>query len=316
MSAFVLLTLTGLGLAALYFLIASGLALIFGLMDVLNFAHGAFLTVSAYAAWRTAEAIGGMTGLLAAVVTGTLTGLLLAVVVERVLIRRLYGRVKEQILVTVGLSLAIPALVQAYWGADSRPFPVPEALAGTVPVLGASVPVNRFVLIAAAVAVLIGVQLFLSRTRYGLIVRAGVEDRSMVTALGVDVTKAFTLIFALGGALAGLAGVLAGLYFGSLSPHQGTSLLIFAFVVVIIGGMHSLTGVALSALAVGLVQQYTNYYVAGGFGDFAVVILLAVVILARPAPGRRSPVQWLRERTTAPRPPTAGAAAPSTGGQA
>ncbi|GAA1896337.1 branched-chain amino acid ABC transporter permease [Streptomyces sodiiphilus] len=315
MSTFLLLTLTGLGLAALYFLIASGLALIFGLMDVLNFAHGAFLTVSAYAAWRTAEAVGGMSGLLLAVITGTLTGLLLAVVVERVLIRRLYGRPKEQILVTVGLSLTIPALVQAVWGSDARPFPVPEALSGTVPVLGANVPVNRFVLIAAAVAVLIGVRLFLGRTRYGLIVRAGVEDRAMVTALGIDVTRAFTLIFALGGALAGLAGVLGGLYFGSLSPHQGTALLIFAFVVVIIGGMHSITGVALSALAVGLVQQYANYYIAGGFGDVAVIVLLALVILARPAPGRPGPLHRLRELTYARRPGPP-AAALSPGGSA
>lgn len=310
MSTFVLLTLTGFGLGALYFLIASGLALIFGLMDVLNFAHGAFLTVSAYAAWHTADTVGGTGGLLLALLTGAVVGTALAVVVERVLIRRLYGRVKEQILVTVGLSLTVPALVQAYWGPDSRPFPVPDALSGTVAVLGARVPVNRFVLIVAALLVLLGVRLFLDRTRYGLIVRAGVEDRAMVTALGIDVTRAFTLIFALGGALAGLAGVLGGLYFGSLSPHQGTSLLIFAFVVVIIGGMHSITGVALSALTVGLVQQYANYYITGGFGDFAVVILLAVVVLARPTPGRRGPVAWLRE-LTAPR----RAAAAATGGR-
>lgn len=283
MSTLVLLTLTGLGLGALYFLIASGLALIFGLMDVLNFAHGAFLTVAAYAAWRTAETVGGTGGLALAALVGTATGALLAVVVELVLIRRLYGRPREQILVTVGLSLAIPALVQAVWGADSRTFPVPESLSGTVGVLGAQVPVSRFVLIAAAGLVLAAVTLFLSRTRYGLIVRAGVEDRAMVTALGIDVTRAFTLVFAIGGALAGLAGVLGGLYFGSLSPHQGTSLLVFAFVVVVIGGMGSIPGVALSALAVGLVQQYANYYV-DGYGDFAVVALLAAVVLARPAP--------------------------------
>ncbi|MFF8633163.1 branched-chain amino acid ABC transporter permease [Streptomyces pilosus] len=293
MDTLVLLTLTGLGLGALYFLIASGLALIFGLMDVLNFAHGAFLTVACYTAWRTAETIGGIPGLLLAAVVGTATGLALAVVVELVLIRRLYGRIKEQILVTVGLSLAVPALVQTVWGADARTFPVPDALSGTVGVLGARVPVNRFLLIAVALLVLFGVRLFLSRTRYGLIVRAGVEDRAMVTALGIDVTRAFTLVFALGGALAGLAGVLGGIYFGSLSPHQGTSLLVFAFVVVIIGGLVSITSVALSALSVGLVQQYANYY-AGGYGDLAVVFLLAAVVLARPAAGTGSPLGRLR----------------------
>ncbi|MGV9811828.1 branched-chain amino acid ABC transporter permease [Streptomyces cellulosae] len=308
MDTLVLLTLTGLGLGALYFLIASGLALIFGLMDVLNFAHGAFLTVSVYAAWRTAETVGGMPGLLLAAVVGTLTGLLLAAVVELVLIRRLYGRVKEQILVTVGLSLAVPALVQTVWGADARPFPVPDALSGTVGVLGARVPVNRFLLIAVALLVLAGIHLFLSRTRYGLIVRAGVEDRAMVTALGIDVTRAFTLVFALGGALAGLAGVLGGLYFGSLSPHQGTSLLVFAFVVVIIGGLVPITSVALSALTVGLVQQYANYY-AGGYGDLAVVVLLAAVVLSRPAPGTGSPLTRLRRALTTPRTRSAGGTA-------
>ncbi|MGA4980618.1 branched-chain amino acid ABC transporter permease [Streptomyces sp. GESEQ-13] len=308
MDTLVLLTLTGLGLGALYFLIASGLALIFGLMDVLNFAHGAFLTVSVYAAWRTAETVGGMPGLLLAAVVGTLTGLLLAAVVELVLIRRLYGRVKEQILVTVGLSLAVPALVQTVWGADARPFPVPDALSGTVGVLGARVPVNRFLLIAVALLVLAGIHLFLSRTRYGLIVRAGVEDRAMVTALGIDVTRAFTLVFALGGALAGLAGVLGGLYFGSLSPHQGTSLLVFAFVVVIIGGLVSITSVALSALTVGLVQQYANYY-AGGYGDLAVVVLLAAVVLSRPAAGTGSPLTRLRRALTTPRTRSAGGTA-------
>ncbi|PWI09812.1 branched-chain amino acid ABC transporter permease [Streptomyces sp. NWU339] len=308
MDTLVLLTLTGLGLGALYFLIASGLALIFGLMDVLNFAHGAFLTVAGYTAWLTAEAVGGVPGLLLAAVVGTATGLALAVVVELVLIRRLYGRVKEQILVTVGLSLAIPAAVQTIWGADARAFPVPDALSGTVGVLGAQVPVNRFLLIAVAVLVLFGVQMFLSRTRYGLIVRAGVEDRAMVTALGIDVTRAFTLVFALGGALAGLAGVLGGIYFSSLSPHQGTSLLIFAFVVVIIGGLGSITGVALSALSVGLVQQYANYY-AGGYGDLAVIILLAAVVLARPKAGTDSPLQRLRRALTAPRAQSAGGTA-------
>ncbi|MGW5213371.1 branched-chain amino acid ABC transporter permease [Streptomyces sp. NPDC004051] len=308
MDTLVLLTLTGLGLGALYFLIASGLALIFGLMDVLNFAHGAFLTVAGYTAWRTAETVGGVPGLLLAAVVGTATGLALAVVVELVLIRRLYGRGRKQILVTVGLSLAVPAAVQTFWGADARTFPVPDALSGTVGVLGARVPVNRFLLIAVAVLVLFGVQLFLSRTRYGLIVRAGVEDRAMVTALGIDVTRAFTLVFALGGALAGLAGVLGGIYFGSLSPHQGTSLLIFAFVVVIIGGLGSIPGVALSALSVGLVQQYANYY-AGGYGDLAVIFLLAAVVLARPRAGTDAPLLRLRRALTAHRAQSAGGTA-------
>ena len=277
MSTLVLLALTGLGLGALYFLIASGLSLIFGLMDVLNFAHGAFLTAGAYAAWW---ATGHMPFPLA-VAFGVLVGAALAALVETALIRPLYDRPKEQILVTVGLGLAIPATVQGIWGADARQVKAPSSLAGTVGLAGAKVPTDRFVLILAAVAVFVGLTLFLSRTRFGLVVRAGVEDRAMVTALGIDVRKAFTLVFAIGGALAGLGGALGGVYFGSVSPGQGTSLLVFAFVVVVIGGMGSTNGVALAAVAVGLIQQFTNYYAASGLGDLAVVVILAFVLLAR-----------------------------------
>src|SRR6185295_4338099 len=123
---------------------------------------------------------------------------------------------------------------------------------------------------------------FLRFTRYGLIIRAGVENRAMVSALGIDVRRSFTLVFAIGGALAGLAGILAGMYFGSVSPGQGTGLLIFAFIVVVIGGLGSVTGSAVAAVAVGLVQQFVNYFGAAGAGDISVVALLAVVLLLRP----------------------------------
>ncbi|NUP50764.1 MAG: branched-chain amino acid ABC transporter permease [Catenulispora sp.] len=280
MSTLTLLALTGLGLGALYFLIASGLSLIFGLMDVLNFAHGAFLTAGAYAAWWA----DGHLPFYLAVAFGVAVGAAIAAVVETALIRGLYARPREQILVTVGLGLAIPALIQGVWGADARTVTPPKALAGTVGLLGARVPTDRFVLLAAALAVFAGLKVFLAKTRYGLVVRAGVEDRAMVTALGIDVRKAFTLVFAIGGALAGLAGALGGVYFGSVSPGQGTSLLIFAFVVVVIGGLGSTDGVALAAIAVGLIQQFTNYYAASGLGDLAVVVMLALVLLVRGNP--------------------------------
>src|SRR5687767_4916002 len=148
--------------------------------------------------------------------------------------------------------------------------------------LGASIPNDRFVEIACAAAVLVGLQAFLRWTRYGLIIRAGVENRAMVTALGIDVRRAFTLVFAIGGALAALAGVLSGVYFGVVDPGRGTSLLIFAFIVVVIGGFGSIGGSAVAAVAVGLIQQYANYYASSGTGDLAVVLLLAAVLPARP----------------------------------
>ncbi|MGW4380261.1 branched-chain amino acid ABC transporter permease [Kitasatospora sp. NPDC004531] len=280
MNTVVLLACTGLGLGALYFLVASGLSLIFGLMDVLNFAHGALLSIGAYAAWWAATD-GGL-GFWLAVPFGTAVGTAASVLLELALIRPLYARPRDQILATVGVGLALPALIMGIWGADARPFPQPAALAGTVDLLGATVPVNRFVLMAAALVVLVLLRLFLAKTRYGLIVRAGVEDRAMVTALGIDVRKAFTLVFAIGGAAASLGGALAGLYFGSINPGQGTGLLIFAFVVVVMGGMGSVTGAAVASVGVGLVQQFANYYTAAGLGDLSVVVLLAVLLLVKP----------------------------------
>jgi branched-chain amino acid transport system permease protein len=282
----VLLTITGLGLAALYFLVASGLSLIFGLMGVLNFAHGAFLTIGAYGTWWAAANLPGAGatgwGFVYAVTFGVAVGTFVAAVVELALIRPLYERHIEQVLVTVGLSLALVALVRAIWGADPRPFPRPEIARGTTSLLGANVPNDRFLLIATAVVVLVAVLAFLRLTRFGLVIRAGVENRTMVTALGIDVRKAFTLVFAIGGAFAALAGALGGIYLGSISPGQGTSLLIFAFIVVVIGGMSSITGTAVAAVLVGLVQQFANYYAASGVGDLSVVLLLAVVLLTRP----------------------------------
>ena len=160
---------------------------------------------------------------------------------------------------------------------------MPPWLHETTDVAGAHIPNDRWIEIARrrpSCSVLL--QLFLRRTRYGLIVRAGVENRAMVKALGIDVRKAFTLVFAIGGLAAALAGVLSGVYFGDVSPEHGTSLLIFAFIVVVIGGLGSIGGTAVAAVVVALVQQYANYYASAGIGDLVVVLLLGIVLLARP----------------------------------
>ena len=293
MSTFVLLTITGLGLGAMYFLIASGLSLIYGLMGVLNFAHGAFLTVGAYSSWWLSTQLGGVGSdvlrFLLSAAFGLLVGAVVAALVELVLIRPLYQRHIEQVLVTVGLSLAMVAWVQATWGPTERVYEAPSWLARTTEVFGARVPNDRFVEIAVAAVVLVGIVAFLRYTRYGLIIRAGVENRAMVTALGIDVRRAFTLVFAIGGLAAALAGVLSGVYFGgSIDPHRGTSLLIFAFIVVVIGGLGSIMGSAVAAVLVGLVQQYANYYGSeyldfSVLGDLSVVLMLAITLLVRPS---------------------------------
>jgi branched-chain amino acid transport system permease protein len=284
MSTIVLLTVTGLGLGGLYFLVASGLSLIYGVMRILNFAHGAFLTIGAYAGYEAGSraGAGSWPGFLLMVVVGIAAGAALALAVEVLLIRRLYQREIEQVLVTVGLGLAAVALVVGIWGTDARPLPTPPWMARTTAIAGAQIPNLRFVCIAAALAVLLGLQLLLTRTRYGLIIRAGVENRSMVSALGIDVRRTFTAVFVLGGALAGLAGVLTALYNSTVSPGMGDSLLIYAFIVVVIGGLGSVLGSALAAAAVALLQQYANFYAASGVGDLVVVVALAAVLLVRP----------------------------------
>jgi branched-chain amino acid transport system permease protein len=254
-------------------------------MRVLNFAHGAFFTVAAYAGVLTAAALPAQMlwqQWFVAVAVGVVVGGFFAAVTELVLIRPLYERPVGQVLVTVGLALATLALVEGTFGNDAREVALPDLMTQTTSILGAAIPNTRLVVIAVAAAVLAALLFFLQRTRFGLIVRAGVENRAMVSALGIDVQRAFTLVFAIGGMAAGLAGVLGATYYGTIDPVRGTSMLISAFIVVVIGGLGSIAGSALAAVLVGLMQQFLNFYAAAGVGDFAVVVLLAVVLLVRP----------------------------------
>jgi branched-chain amino acid transport system permease protein len=254
-------------------------------MRVLNFAHGAFFTVAAYAGWTVSQSLASAPiGLrwIAAVVVAILAGAIFATLTEVVLIRPLYARHIGQVLVTVGLALATIALIEGGYGADARQFSMPAWMGATTQIGGAAIPNTRLLVIGVGALVLALLLYFLRGTRYGLIVRAGVENRAMVMALGIDVEKAFTIVFALGGMAAGLAGVLGATYYGTIDPVRGTAMLIFAFIVVVIGGLGSITGSAVAAVLVGLVQQFLNFYAAAGTGDFAVILLLAGVLLVRP----------------------------------
>lgn len=283
MSTFLLVLITGVGLGALYFLVASGLSLIYGLMHVLNFAHGVFLSLGGLIGFELAARLGADQWwvFLLSILAGGVTGALIATVTELVLIRPLYERHIEQVLVTVGLAFAAVALFEGIWGADPVYIVGPGWLKETTDVFGALVPNTYWVLMIAASALLASLVLFLRYTRYGMIIRAGVENRSMVTALGIDVKKAFTLVFAIGGSAAGVGGVLAAHYTGYVSPHLGQTLLIFAFIVTVIGGLGSLTGAAVASVLVAVLQQLANYYLFGT-GDLIVVVLLAAVLLVRP----------------------------------
>lgn len=283
MSILVLTLITGIGLGALYFLVASGLSLIYGLMHVLNFAHGAFLTLSAFVGWEVARRMNteSWSGFITSILVGALVGALFATITEFALIRPLYERHIEQVLVTVGLSFAAIALFEGIWGTDPIYIAGPSWLKQTTEVLGAKIPNTYWILMIAAALVLIALVLFLRKTRYGTIIRAGVENRAMVTALGIDVRKSFTIVFAIGGAAAGIGGVLAAHYSGYVSAHLGQTLLIFAFIVTVIGGLGSLAGAAIASVIVAVLQQVANTYL-NGTGDFIVAILLAVVLLVRP----------------------------------
>lgn len=286
MSTFVLLVATGLGLAGLYFLLAAGLSLIFGLMDVLNLAHGAFFALGGYAAWTTMDALEVLdpVGLrfLVALVVAAVVGYLVGAVVEKVLIARNYGDHLAQILLTIGLGFALVALLGGVYTYDPRFLPQPDWFAETTTLAGARIPNSRILIFVVAVLVLVGLLAFLNRTRHGLVIRAGVENRAMVQALGIDVARSFTLVFGIGGALAAVGGTLGAVFFNGITPGLGTTQLIFAFIVVVIGGLGSVTGTAVAAVLVALTQQFGNFYVATGAGDVAVVALLALVLLVRP----------------------------------
>lgn len=285
MSSFVLYTVTGLGLAGLYFLLASGLSLIFGLMSVLNLAHGAFFAAGGYAAWFVMDAFEAIppgprfvVALVAAGVVGTVVG----AAVERGLVRRLYGQHVEQILLTIGLGMALVALMGGWFTYDPRLLTQPQWFLETTTLLGANIPNNRLLILGVAAVLLVALVIFLERTRHGLIIRAGVENESMVRALGIDVSRSFTIVFAVGGLLAGVGGALGAVYFNGISPNLGTTQLIFAFIVVVIGGLGSVPGTALASVLVALTQVYVNNYLGSGLGSISVVVVLAVVLLIRP----------------------------------
>lgn len=291
MSTFVAITISGLALGAVYFLVASGLSLIYGLMDVLNFAHGIFLTLGAYAGWAVATHVSQRNGamFLVTAVAAIAAGAMVAAATELLLIRPLYGNPVGQILVTIGLDLALVGLLLGGFGSDSRSIPMPGWLTAVTTIGPERIPNGDFVALGVGLAMLAALTWFLNRTRYGIIIRAGAENRDMVRALGIDVGRAFTLVFAIGGAAAGLAGLLNSVAFSSglISPLQGDQMLIFAFIVVVIGGLGSIFGAAIAAIVVSLVQVYVTFYAGSGsglaqLGNMSVVLVLAVVLLARP----------------------------------
>jgi branched-chain amino acid transport system permease protein len=253
-------------------------------MGVLNFAHGSFLSVGAFAGYWIARQLGpetSMVDFVIAMIVGGLAAGLFALLMEQLLITRLYDRHIDQALVTVGVALVVGALLGGWFGNDLIMFPTPMWFLTAVNVGGAMIPADRIIYIATAVLLLFGNWVLLKYTRIGLIIRAGVENRNMVNALGINVRRAFSTVFFLGGFAAGVGGVLVSVYSNGVSPLIAGSYLIYGFIVVVIGGMGSVPGSFLAAMLIGVIRQFANYYVTG-LGDFVVVILLAGVLLIRP----------------------------------
>jgi branched-chain amino acid transport system permease protein len=286
MDSALLILVTGISVGALYFLLASGLALIFGLMSFLSFAHGAFLTLAAYGLWTVFDVAsrGSSTWVLAGgLLAAVLVGGAISYLTERVLIRPLYTRDHlDQLLVTMGLSFVLVGVLKGVWGPDDRSLSLPGWVTDTTNIGDALIPNDRILIIGLTLLMYVLIELFLNRTRHGLIVRAGVENREMVQALGIDVRTSFTLIFVIAGLAAGLAGALSGVYSRSVGPHIGDRLLLFAFIVLVVGGLGSFKGALVAALVIGTLQQFANFYIDAGVGDVLAVVLLAVVLLVRP----------------------------------
>jgi branched-chain amino acid transport system permease protein len=270
---------TGLVLGMIYVLLAIGLSLIFGLMTVVNFAHGALYMLGAYFGVMLLSQTRSFW--VALVVAPLLVGLV-GLVMERVLIRRLYGRSPDDpLLLTFGLSLILVEGVKVVWGKIGLTLDPPRALGGAVNLGFMSFPAYRLFLIAVTILVLIGLWVFLERTNLGLIIRAGSRDPLMVRALGIDLSRIWLLVFGLGTALAGLAGILAGPMRGAYA-EMGVTMVIESFVVVVVGGMGSLLGAVVAGLLMGQVVGLTTLFVPK-LAEIMVFVVMAVVLLVRPS---------------------------------
>ena len=270
---------TGLVLGMIYVLLAIGLSLIFGLMTVVNFAHGALFMLGAYfgVLLLTYTKSFWVALIVAPLMVGAL-GLLM----ERFLIRRLYGRSPDDpLLLTFGLSLILVEGVKVFWGKIGLTLDPPRALAGAVDLGFMAFPAYRLFLIAIIVAVLIGLYFFLGRTNIGLIIRAGSRDPLMVRALGIDLGRVWLVVFGIGAALAGLAGILAGPMRGAYA-EMGVTMVIESFVVIVVGGMGSLLGAVVAGLLIGQVVGLTTLFVPKA-AEIMVFVVMAVVLLVRPS---------------------------------
>ena len=290
-STWLTLTVAGLAMGMIIFIIASGLTLVFGLMDVLNFGHGVFIALGAFVApsvlggmadwtaseqlWRNLVAV--FSAMLVAMAVAGAVGLAF----ERCIVRPVYGQHLKQILITMGGMIIGEELIKVIWGPQQIPLPMPQALRGALPLGDASIEKYRLLAVAVGLVVFAALAWTLSRTKIGLLVRAGVQDREMVESLGYRIRRLFVGVFVAGSALAGLGGVMWGLYQQAVTPQIGAQVNVLIFIVIIIGGLGSTLGCFVGALLVGLMANYTGY-LAPKVALFSNIGLMVAILLWRP----------------------------------
>ncbi len=290
-ASWVTLSLAGLAMGLMIFVMASGLTLTFGLMDVLNFGHGAFIAVGAFVAasvmlslgaWMSAPSLWlNLAAILPAVLAAMVVSGVLGFAFERVIVRPVYGQHLKQILVTTGGLIVAEQLLKVVWGPDQITLSRPAALRGAFLLGDIAIEKYRVLAVAIGLAVFAALALTLNRTRIGLLIRAGVENGEMVEALGYRIRRLFIGVFVVGSALAGLGGAMWCLYQETVTAAIGSQVIVLVFIVIIIGGLGSVGGCFVGALLVGLTQNYIGFLepkVALGSN----ILLMAAVLLWRP----------------------------------
>jgi len=285
------LTIAGLAMGMLLFLIASGVSIIFGLMDVLNFAHGALFAWGAYVGfsvfgrlrgWLEADsALQNFAVFFVAILAAMAAVAGLGIILERVIVRRVYGNHLFQILITFGVTIVLVELIRVFWGPNDEVMTVPRTFRGNWDVFDIIIAKYRIICIFIGIAVYTVIQLILKKTKLGTIVRAGVENREMVQAMGHNIFLLFTGVFAVGAGLAALGGLAMSIFSLQVYPDMGSTYLLFAFIVVIIGGLGSVTGSLVGALIVGLSYNYVAYLVPWAAAGVNILIMV-IILLIRP----------------------------------
>jgi branched-chain amino acid transport system permease protein len=288
----VTLTVAGLAMGMMIFIMASGLTLVFGLMSVLNFGHGAFVSVGAFSAtmvllpmrgWLEADSLLANLGVLGlAVLVAMLVTALIGWAFERIVIMPVYGQHLKQILITMGGMIVSEQLINVIWGAEQIPLPLPATLRGAIFIGEAAIEKYRLLAVAVGLVVFAAMFLTLNRTKIGLLIRAGVENGEMVEAMGYRIRRLFVGVFAAGSALAGLGGVMWGLYKETLVASMGSEVMIMVFIVVIIGGLGSVGGCFIGALLMALLANYAGF-LAPKLALVSNIVLMIAILLWRPA---------------------------------